>query len=205
LEKWKSVKIADSIEKNLVLALQFITEIAVDLSLPRIALRNASMMYQKMVEKGLIRGRSMKAMSAAAVYLGCRQCGIATTIKEIAHVSKISPEKISRSCRSVIRQLNLSLHPSGASDLALKMATRLHLPTRTIQFAEKTLKALNSSRLLLGKDPAGIAAAVIYTSSLLTGERKTQREIAEVGRITEATIRTRCRELEKNLVVVLHL
>jgi transcription initiation factor TFIIB len=133
----------------------------------------------------------MKVMSAAAVYMGCRQCGVALTIKDIAHVSRISPKQISHVVRSILRQLDLPMQPNRVSDHASTISARLALPTRTTEIVEKIARALDCSRLCVGKNPAGIACAVIYLSSLLAGERKTQREVAEVVRITEATIRTR--------------
>ena len=50
-------------------------------------------------------------------------------------------------------------------------------------------------RLTSGRGPTGLAAAVTYVASLLAGEHKTQREIAEVAKVTEVTIRNRYKEL----------
>jgi len=200
LGKWKDVKIADSTEKNLALALQSITEIAIDLSLSMTTLEKASLIYKKIIEKELLKGRSMKVMTAVAVYVGCKQCGKALTMKDIAHASGISSKRISRSFRSIIRQLDVPIKLTGVDDHASRLSAQLQLPMQATEIAEKIVKALDGSKFLIGKDPAGIAGAAIYISSLLTGKRRTQREVAEAGRITEATIRTRCRELEKNLV-----
>lgn len=205
LEQWRQVKVGDATEKNLALALQYITKIAIDLSLPKIALENASLTYKKIVEKGLLKGRSMRAMSASAVYIGCKQCNTTITIREIAHASKISPRKISQSYRSIGKYLDFSMKPTSVSSHAAELSARLQVSARTMRVLEKIIEALNFSKGFVGKAPTGIACAAIYVSSLLTGERRTQREIAEVARTTEATIRSRCRELEKNLVFVLRL
>jgi transcription initiation factor TFIIB len=200
LEKWRQIKIGDSTEKNLALALQYTTKIAVDLSLPKIALEKASLTYKKIIEKGLLKGRSMRAISATAVYIGCKQCRTAITIRDIAHASKISPKKISHSYRSIVKHLDFSMQLTSASNHAIELSARLQVSTRTMEVVEKTIEALDCSKGLVGKSPTGIACAAIYIGSLLTGERRTQREIAEVGRITEATIRARCRELERSLI-----
>jgi len=205
LEQWKRVKTEDSTEKNLAIALQYTTKIAVDLSLPKTALEKASLAYKRIIEEGLLKGRSMTAVCAAAVYIGCKQCRTAITIKDIAHASKISPRKISHSYRSIAKCLNFSMQPTSATNHVIELSTRLQVSTRAMGMTEKTIKALDCSKRLVGKDPAGNACAAIYISSLLTGEKRTQREIAEAARITEATIRARCRELEKNLVFILRL
>jgi transcription initiation factor TFIIB len=205
LEQWRQVKTQDAAEKNLALALQYTTQIAVDLSLPKIALEKASLTYRKIIEKGLLKGRSMRAIVATAIYIGCKQCGIAITIKDIVRASKISPRKISRSYRSITKRLDFSMQPTSASRHATELLTRLQASERTIEVVGKTMEALDCSKGLVGKAPTGIACAAIYLSSLLTGEKKTQREIAEIARITEATIRARCRELEGSLIFSVHL
>lgn len=205
LERWKHVRIWDSTERNLALALQYTTKIAVDLSLPKTVLEKSSLAYKKIIEKGLLKGRSMRAISATAVYIGCKQCRTAITINDIAHASKISPRKISHSYRSIVKHLDFFIQPASVSNHAFELSSRLQVSERTMEVLEKTIEALDSSKKFVGKSPTGIACAAIYISSSLTGERRTQREIAEVARITEATIRARCRELERSLIFSIHL
>ncbi len=50
-------------------------------------------------------------------------------------------------------------------------------------------------RLTSGRGPTGVAAAASYIASVLIGERRTQREIAEIAKVTEVTIRNRYKEL----------
>ena len=44
-----------------------------------------------------------------------------------------------------------------------------------------------------------MAAAALYVASLLEGEKKTQREVAEVAHVTEVTVRNRYKELVEKL------
>lgn len=48
--------------------------------------------------------------------------------------------------------------------------------------------------LLSGKSSTGLAAGAIYAATLLTNEKITQEEIAEVAEISEVTIRKRYQE-----------
>ena len=52
-----------------------------------------------------------------------------------------------------------------------------------------------------GKDPTGMAAAALYIAGILEDERRTQRQIAQVARVTEVTVRNRYKELVKQLQV----
>jgi len=200
LQKWNQVKIEDATERNVALALKYITTIAIDLSVPRVVLEKAAIVYKRIIEKNLLKGRSMKTLAATAVYIGCRQCGVAATTKRVANVSKISPGKITRSYRLITKQINITLQTAGISVYANDLASKLQVSERTTALMEKLMEVLQHLRFLAGKDPTGIACAALYISSILTGEKRTQREIAEVARITEQTIRARCRELERNLM-----
>jgi transcription initiation factor TFIIB len=51
----------------------------------------------------------------------------------------------------------------------------------------------------IGKDPRGFAASVIYIAAKKTGERKTQAEVSKVANITEVTLRSRIKDIKKNL------
>jgi len=194
------VKIADATERNFALALKYITKIAIDLSVPRVVLEKAATVYKRIIEKNLLKGRSMKALAATAVYIGCKQCGVAVTAKRVANVSKISPGKITRSYRLVAKEINITLQPTGFSVYANDLASRLQISERTTALMEKLMEVLQHLRFLAGKDPTGIACAALYISSLLNGERKTQREIAAIGGVTEQTLRVRCREIEGSII-----
>jgi transcription initiation factor TFIIB len=73
------------------------------------------------------------------------------------------------------------------------------------EIAHKILVTAKKMRLTSGRGPTGIAAAASYIASVLTGERKTQREIAEIAQVTEVTIRNRYKELAERLWFILSL
>ena len=67
------------------------------------------------------------------------------------------------------------------------------------------LKQAADRELTSGRGPTGVAAAAIYISSILSGERRTQREVAEVAGVTEVTIRNRYKELTDRLGIRIEL
>jgi len=68
------------------------------------------------------------------------------------------------------------------------------------EIAYKILDRATELKLTSGRGPTGLAAAASYIASVLTGERKTQREIADIAQVTEVTIRNRYKELVKRLM-----
>jgi transcription initiation factor TFIIB len=68
------------------------------------------------------------------------------------------------------------------------------------EIAHKIIAAAKEVKLTSGRGPTGVAAAASYVASVLTGERITQRELAEIAQVTEVTIRNSYKELVERLM-----
>lgn len=206
LRKWqRRIRVSDAIERNLAFALSEITKIANNLSLPKSIFETSSVIYRKAVKEHLIRGRSIQGISAAAVYIACRQCGLPRTLEEIADAANISKREVGRSYRFLVKELNLSIPPLKASHYISKFSNQLTMQGKVEEIANKILSTASELKLTSGRGPTGIAAAASYVASVLIGEKRTQREIAEIARVTEVTIRNRYKELIERLMFIVTL
>jgi len=199
LENWKRVKTSDSGEKNLAIVLQQTTQIARDLSLPAAVLEKAVLIYKRVIEKNLTRGRSSKVMIATVIYLSCEQNHIGVTIKDLANLLRLSPKKIIRNCRLVTRELDFSTPILSVEDRLNEISKRIKLSNLTKENALKIVNVVEPIKSLIGKDPSAIACGALYLGAFLSKERVKQRTLSEVSRSNESTIRKRIRDLEKNL------
>jgi transcription initiation factor TFIIB len=196
LRKWqRRIRVSDATERNLAFALSEISKIANNLNLPKNILETASVIYRKAVKEHLIRGRSIQGVTSAALYVACRQCGLARTLEEIAQASHINKKEVGRSYRFLIKELNYFIPPVKPSQYITKFSNQLAMQGKVEEIGHKILSTARDLKLTSGRGPTGIAAAASYISSVLTGERKTQREIAEIAQVTEVTIRNRYKEL----------
>jgi len=201
LRKWqRRIRVSDATERNLAFALSEITKIANNLNLPKNILETASVIYRKAVKERLIRGRSIQGVTAAAIYLACRQCKLARTLEEIAQASSVNKKEVGRSYRFLIKELDYFIPPLKPSQYITKFSNQLTMQGKVEEIAHKILAAAKELKLTSGRGPTGIAAAASYVASVLTGERKTQREIAEIAQVTEVTIRNRYKELVERLM-----
>jgi len=206
LRKWqRRIRVSDATERNLAFALSEISKIANNLNLPKNILETASVIYRKAVKEHLIRGRSIQGVTAAAIYVACRQCGVARTLDEIAQASTVNKKEVGRSYRFLIKELNYFIPPLKPSQYITKFSNQLTMQGKVEEIAHKILAAAKELKLTSGRGPTGIAAAASYIASVLTGERKTQREIAEIAQVTEVTIRNRYKELVERLQFVIYL
>jgi transcription initiation factor TFIIB len=206
LRKWqRRIRVSDATERNLAFALSEISKIANNLNLPKNILETASVIYRKAVKERLIRGRSIQGVTAAAIYVACRQCGVARTLDEIAQASTVNKKEVGRSYRFLIKELNYFIPPLKPSQYITKFSNQLTMQGKVEEIAHKILSAAKEMKLTSGRGPTGIAAAASYIASVLTGERKTQREIAEIAQVTEVTIRNRYKELVERLQFVIYI
>ncbi len=190
---------SNATERNLAFALSELDRMASALGLPRNIRETSAVVYRKAVSKNLIRGRSIEGVAAAALYAACRQNGVPRTLDEIAEVSRVSRKEIGRTYRFISRELGLKLMPTSPIDYVPRFCSGLSLKGEVQSKAVEILRQAAEKELTSGRGPTGVAAAAIYISSILCGERRTQREVANVAGVTEVTIRNRYKELAEEL------
>jgi len=198
LRKW-NIRISTAIERNLKVALAELKRVSSFLKLPRSVEEEAARIYRLAVQRGLVRGRSMESVVAGALYAACRRHEVPRTLDEMGEASGIEKKEIGRTYRFVTRELEISIKPSNPADYIPRFASALKLTAETQSKAVEILEMARDIELTSGRGPTGIAAAALYVASLIHGEKRTQREVADVAGVTEVTIRNRYKELIKKL------
>ncbi len=200
LRKWdQRSKVSESVERNLANALGSILTICGKLNLPSNIVETSSLNYRNALKSGLIRGRTINSIAAASIYLACRQCEIVRSLDEIALASNVSKKEAARNYRFMLKMLKPRVPLSQPSGYLSKLVSRLDLNGETEILALEVLNRATEMKMTAGRGPSGMAAACVYISTLITGERITQSDISEVAEVTEVTIRNRYKELTKRL------
>jgi len=200
LRKWqRRIRVSNATERNLAYALAELDRIASRMGLPRNVRETAAVIYRRAVDKNLIRGRSIEGVTAGALYAACRQCNVPRTLDEIADVSRVGRKNIGRTYRFISRELKLKLMPTSPKDYVSRFCSQLKLSSAVRTKTDEILVKADELELTSGRGPTGVAAAAIYISALQGGERRTQREVADIAGVTEVTIRNRYKELAEKL------
>ena len=204
LRKWNQrIRVSRCGERNLAHALGELDREANRLDLPRSIREDASVIYRRAAKNNLIRGRSIEGVVATSLYIACRICNLPRTLSEIAEVSNVSKKQIAKNYRFLSRELDIKLKPTSPADYISRFASQLGLSGETQSKAIEIIRTANEKGLTSGKGPTGIAAAALYISSVLLGERKTQKDIALVSGVTEVTIRNRYKELSEHMAEII--
>lgn len=186
-------------DRNLQNALNQLQKMKEKLSVSDAVVEKAAYIYRKALEKKLVKGRSISALIAAALYAACRESGIPRTLNELSNSGDVKRKELSVCYRMLLRELELKMPVVDSISCIAKIASSAELSEKTKRHAMKILKKAEKEEILAGKDPMGMAASALYLASLETKENITQRDISIAAGITEVTIRNRCKNLKKNI------
>jgi transcription initiation factor TFIIB len=166
------------------------------LSLSDAMVQKTAYIYRKAQEKRLARGRSVSSILAAAIYIACRELGSARTLSDLTEVTNVKRRMLTRGYRLLVLELDIKVPSVDPMKCIIKIANRAKLSEKTQRVAMSTMNDTINREISAGKDPMGLAAAVLYLSCLIVGEATTQREIAVAAGVTEVTIRKRSKDLK---------
>ena len=121
------------------------------------------------------------------------------TLKDVSAASRIRKKDVARCYRLLVRELDLRMPVEDPVKRISKIATTVEITMQTQQRAIKIINEAKKQGVVAGKDPMGLAAASLYVACVLEGEKKTQKEIAEVANVTEVTVRNRYKGLKEAL------
>src|SRR4030042_11821 len=141
----------------------------------------AAVVYRKALDKGLVRGRSIAAIAAAALYAACRGSGTPRTLREIAEASLVDKKDVARCYRLLLRELDVHMPIADPLTYVSKIAESTGISGKTQGIAIQILREARKRRAAAGKDPMGLAAAALYIACLQNNEKKTQKDMAEAA------------------------
>jgi transcription initiation factor TFIIB len=149
----------------------------------------AAYIYRRAQEQGLVRGRTMRAVMGAAIYIVQREMGISGTLDDIIRATNTKEKDLARAYRILIRELDLKVPMVDPVKCVSRVANKANISERTKRKAMNMIYDVVKSGLGAGKDPMGLAASVLYVSCVNSGEVKSQAAIADAAGVSEVTLR----------------
>ena len=204
LRKWQiRSRVHSSTDRNLAQAMSELERLASKVNISPPIREKAALVYRKALDRGLVRGRSINAIAAAALYAACRKSGSPKALREIAEASLVDKKDVARCYRLLLQELEFHMPVSDPLTYVSKIAEKNGVTGKTQGAAITILRNAKQQRFSAGKDPMGMAAAALYIACLQNGEKITQKDIAEAAGVTEVTVRNRYKTLKKQLKIEL--
>lgn len=191
----------NSIERNFWESKPKLMSLCQKLQIPDFIQESAWKIYSQVARQKLTMGRSIESFVTASLYAAIRIHNFPRLLEEIVEVALIPLRSVHRSLGLIVRlilpQMGFKYKPISPNPLIYRFGAELGLTITTQKDAYSILQTASKRGLKrMGKDPKGIAAAVLYLAAKQNGERKTQTQIANIARITEVTLRTRLSKFE---------
>jgi len=182
-------KISSKAERNQVYGFTEIRRIVSALGLSDNIRDRACVLFESAQDEDLLRGRSLEGFAAATIYATCRTAGLSRTIEEIIGVARASEAELSAAYDALNRDLGLPTGPIDPAEYLPRFASELDVPREVQQRATELVERAHDEHLVAGRNPAGVAAACLYTAADECACSLTQAEAAAVADVTPVTLR----------------
>ena len=183
------------------------------LALPDSVVEKAAYIYRKAQSRGMIRGRTVSAMLAAAIYIACREFEVGKTLKDIAQGTNVKSKTLSQSYRILLTELDIKIPMLDPMRCIAKVANKMQLSERITRKGMDIMHTAIREEASAGKNPMGLAAAVLYISYLNNNfddgihnksneSRRSQTSFSQAAGTTDVTLRNTIKDLKNRLLLL---
>lgn len=205
----KRIRINSSIERNLYNAFEVLEKFSSTMNLPKDIKETVAIFYRKIIKNSYIKGKSIKGILAILIFFSCKLANYPVSLEKIISTLNISKREISRCYSYVLQSLPPDMIKKLKSNNAIiyipQIINSLNLNPEVEIIAKKILEEALKKGITAGKTPKGLAAATVYLACIISSDKRTQKQIADIASVTEVTIRNRCKELINSLDIEIKL
>jgi transcription initiation factor TFIIB len=196
------IQVRSPTDRSLKNAFQKLDTLKGRLGLPGNVIEKAAYIYRKVQQLRMVRGRTISAAIAASIYIASREAGVPRTLAEIASHSNVSYKEISKAYRQIVWNLDLKVPMVDPIKCIAKIANKMEISENIKRHAVNYMHDVITSGIAAGKDPMGLAGAILYLSLIRNDEHRRQSDVASASGVTEVTLRNRCKELNIKIPLV---
>lgn len=155
----------------------------------------AKLIFKRVDEKKILKGKNLEGVVAACIYIACRQEHSPRTFKEISVLTAVPKKEIGRSFKLIFPHIE-KLQCVTTDDIVARFCSDLNLGIDVQKIAVQISKNVIEKGCMAGKSPDSVAAAVIYLLTYIYPSIKNvQKDIQYVTNVTDVTIKNTYKEL----------
>jgi transcription initiation factor TFIIB len=187
-------------KRNLKIVIDLLNRIKDKLSLTSVCIEDALLYYKKALDKGMIKGRSIKELVVACVYIVCKNSSIPRTLTEISQIVEADERFAARCYRILIRELKIGHVQFKPTIFIRKIADEANINERTVRESIDMLLAVQNENTFTSKNTLSVAAAILYVICKKHGQKISQARIASAANINIMTLRKRLSEVRTVII-----
>jgi transcription initiation factor TFIIB len=199
LRVWDQRSKAKPRDRNMVYAFTLLNGMKSKLTLPDYVVEDTAYIYRKALAIKIMRGRSIASMLYAALYVACRKNNMPRTLRDIAKAGNLGRGDLAITYRIMIRKLDLKVEPYDPVEFVIRICNLIGTSDKTRRIALNLISKAEEAKLSGGRNPMCLVAAAIYLSCGISGEDKSQIEIAKACGITNVSVRNNSKLFKKKL------
>jgi len=198
IRKWM-VRSQDGKDKNISRAYDILQRMCEELGIPDQIFQKAMEIYKVALKKDLVKGRTIKLITSASLYLALRTYQNPRPIKKISKYIGIRQRELNKAYKLLVKELGLKPPMINPASYVRYITSRMNLPGDVSILAERIVRLVKSKKIMAGKNPIGISATAVYCASLIKGYDISYIEIAKASDVGDITVLNTCKLMLEKL------
>ncbi|XP_050220972.1 transcription initiation factor IIB-like [Mercurialis annua] len=179
-------------DKVLTEGFESISRMAERLSIGKSSRIRADEIYKNLLDKKSCKGKNVKSILAACLFVACKESKMPRTAKEICSVAQgVSRKEINRAADFIKKHTEIDVIATAGclngSGLVRRFCSNLGMKNQDMKAVQEALE--NSKEVDIRRSPCSILAAIIFIIAQLSGQKIAIRDIAMASQVAEQTIK----------------
>lgn len=176
-------------------------KIATKLNIPDHVVQRALQYFKLALVKNFVKGRKSQHVVSACLYVACRQNFTQHMLMDFADAIYVNVFAIGATYLQLVKVLGIEKIPVVDPSIYIRrFVARLAFgeegSKKVMDDANRLAHRMNRDWLVMGRRPAGIAAACILLAARMNNFRRSKAEVVQVAKIAEETVQRRLDEFK---------
>ena len=179
--------------------LDLIEKVSRELNLPPFVVLEAKNIAEKAIREEVAFGFRPEDIAAVSLYVACRRHKVPVLMREVVLVAKSDRRRALSLYKRVLEHLGVTVTLPKPEDHLYYLAEKLNLDKDIVEHAARIINEANKTGFSVGKNPRVLAAAAIYTASVLANKPLPVKNLASISKVTSVAIRLLSKKLSELL------
>jgi transcription initiation factor TFIIIB Brf1 subunit/transcription initiation factor TFIIB len=175
--------------------LDLIDKISGELNLPPLVVSEAKSIAERAIHEEIAYGFRPEDVAAVSLYVACRRNKVPLLMREVIVAAKSDRRRALSLYKRVLSSLGVTVALPRPEEHLQYIAAKLKVDSDVVEYAMRILSEANKTGFSLGKNPRVLAAAVLYTASVLANKPVPVKNLANTSKVTSVAIRLLAKRL----------